>query len=53
MVILPANCGAFIDALAAEAAIGVARSGMSIENAARKYGVSPKMMQFRLNVSGA
>jgi Zn-dependent peptidase ImmA (M78 family) len=36
-----------------EAAIAVARSRMSIENAARKYGISPKMMQFRLNVSGA
>lgn len=36
-----------------EAAIAVARSGMSTENAARKYGVSPKMMRFRLNVSGA
>jgi Zn-dependent peptidase ImmA (M78 family) len=36
-----------------EAAIAVARSKMSIENAARKYGVSSKMMRFRLNVSGA
>jgi len=36
-----------------EAAFEVARSGMSIEEAATKYGVSPKMMQFRLGVSGA
>lgn len=36
-----------------EAAIAVMRNGMSTADAANKYGVSPKMMQFRLNVSGA
>lgn len=36
-----------------EAAVAIARSGISIEDAAARYGVSPKMMQFRLGVSGA
>lgn len=36
-----------------EAAIAVARSGMATADAAKKYSVSPKMMLFRLNVSGA
>ena len=36
-----------------EASFAIIRDGMSIEDAARRYGVSPKMMQFRLNVSGA
>lgn len=36
-----------------EAALAVARRNIPIEVAARRYGVSEKMMQYRLNLTGA
>jgi Zn-dependent peptidase ImmA (M78 family) len=36
-----------------EAALAVVRRGESIRDAADRYGVSSKMMQFRINVTGA
>ena len=36
-----------------EAALRVARLGWGLERAAAAYGVSPQMMRFRLNVTGA
>lgn len=36
-----------------EAAIAIARAGMSLDDAAERYGVSRPMVQFRLNVTGA
>lgn len=36
-----------------EAALAVVRRKLSVEAAAALYGVSPKMMQFRINVTGA
>jgi Zn-dependent peptidase ImmA (M78 family) len=36
-----------------EAAFLIARRGVALDEAADAYGVSPKMMQFRLNVTGA
>lgn len=36
-----------------EAALMIARSGMSLEVAATKYGVTTHMVRFRLNVTGA
>jgi Zn-dependent peptidase ImmA (M78 family) len=36
-----------------EAALAIARSGASLVDAADRYGVSPKMVQFRVNVTGA
>ena len=36
-----------------EAALMIARSGMSLEDAATKYGVTTYMVRFRLNVTGA
>jgi Zn-dependent peptidase ImmA (M78 family) len=36
-----------------EAALVIARSGASTHDAASRYGVSPRMLQFRLNMTGA
>lgn len=36
-----------------EAALQIARSGMSMRDAAKRYGVSEPMVQFRINVTGA
>lgn len=36
-----------------EAALYIARSGMSVEEAAAHYGVTRKMVQFRLNITAA
>ena len=36
-----------------EAAVAIVRRGLSIRDATRLYGVSVRMMQFRINVTGA
>jgi len=36
-----------------EAAVAIVRRGLSIRDASRLYGVSVRMMQFRINVTGA
>ncbi len=36
-----------------EAALSIVRRGLSLENAAKIYGVSSRLIQFRINVTGA
>jgi Zn-dependent peptidase ImmA (M78 family) len=36
-----------------EAALTIVREGLSVRDAARKYGVTPRMVQFRMNVTAA